>query len=378
MAQITWRTVLGESLANVARPFEMARQSFNDGFGALNRVLDQRNAGEAEMAKQTQDTNQANYADLVSTIARPEDAVALAPQLQAQRALLSPAARAATRDAVDNRTGAVMKQITDRRNFALDEQKAAETPLRTEIGMLALKDPKAAMALLEANPNMLGRDVAMKAIVDGDRDGQKWTAWVGDRAHTEKKQAHETQMMPLDIRAKEASINASDASAYAARVNADNSSQVSRAQLGAMKLEAEARKRADEAARGLSLSDQGYMNTGTGFQKFSDAMDKLKITPSARKDIMHNLDQSFRDGINIGTKEKPEYVPVPVSLAVKALQASEENWFANIIPGWSRQGDNLSSVLKSYLESPQIVEELRRSRNSDLERTIRDAAKKVP
>lgn len=152
---ITWRDVIGQSLADAARPLEYARQSIGDGFSAFQRVIDSRNAGQAEMAKQTQDTNTANYQDLVATIKRPEDAAAMAPQLADARAILSPAARIATRGAVDDRTGAVMKQITDRLQFAHAEQDEREHPIVQDYrARIANGDTAGAAALLAQNPQL--------------------------------------------------------------------------------------------------------------------------------------------------------------------------------------------------------------------------------
>lgn len=367
MPAITWHTVLGESLANVARPFELARQSFNDGFGALNRVLDSRNAGAAEMGKQTQDTNEQSYLNTVGDAQTPEDVAALQPKLAAMRSILSPAAQGRVRNADELRQTEVIKQATDRLNYAHTQQDEREHPLIQQAIALAASGDRAGFeAFAAANPGLRNYgDVISKGVA----------ALQGNEENARKAGKYESDLQTAESTREHNRIAGEAAlrQAAAAEARANNDGKYQRGMLGYQKLEYDRNKAAALAAQKLGIGDGGYMDTAAGFKSFDDEMAKLKVTPSARTDIMYNMDKHFRDGINIGTKEKPEYVPVPVSLAVKALNQSEENWLANAVPGWSRRGDDFSNVLKSYLSSPQIIEQLRSARKLDLSRTAKVA-----
>jgi len=151
---ITWRNVTGFDPALASRPLAQAQDSFNDSFGILNKLIQQREATDASNVV-TQQENQKNaYLNLLSSA---KDPAALA-QLQQSGALdqafqaLPPAMQAQVRDAREQRLSTVQDLFTKNRAFAKEEQDARDEPGVLEFQrLLAAGDAAGAKANLEAN-----------------------------------------------------------------------------------------------------------------------------------------------------------------------------------------------------------------------------------
>lgn len=67
MAQITWRTLMGPSMADAARPLELARQSINDGFNSFTNAFNQGENRNTVMENKVKEDNLLNFTNALKT-----------------------------------------------------------------------------------------------------------------------------------------------------------------------------------------------------------------------------------------------------------------------------------------------------------------------
>lgn len=183
---LTWRTIVGPSIADAAAPLREAARSINMGFDQFGNL-----------AQKSQDVQNANvlaideaakqgYLDQLQQAATPEALAANAAALEAQRAGLSVTNRAATRGAVDARTTALRQQFTAANAYNDEKQALAERPIKEQISALAAsaanaKDPAEAAALYQqarqlANDSPLrNKGAVFDEITKHQREGTKFS-----------------------------------------------------------------------------------------------------------------------------------------------------------------------------------------------------------
>jgi len=358
MAEITWRTILGEGLAQAARPLELARQSFQTGLDALGNVIQRREATDAANVKVAQDLQTADVLDRVAAARTTADVAALQPQVEQMRAGMSLAARNATRGAVDQRMAAVQDQTTKRLAFEDAERDRLERPIKEEIGMLALKDPKAALAMLEANPGIKGRDVAMKAIISGERDATKWGWEVGNQAHTVAKQAHEVSMMPLERERAQVGIQASRSQlALADQQRTQGATTFQNQQDDRVREQAAAHVSALRTH--LKESGNEYADgvfTPARYPELLKTMRENKIGDDdfERQAIVARLEKFTKMQVPVEKNGKTVLVdlPMPMDRVMQAVLGSKDQWLNGRHQGWANE---VEKSLDSYAKNPKLA-----------------------
>jgi hypothetical protein len=101
--EITWRTLIGPSLADAAAPMRDARASFNDGFGVFDKTLGKYNARLQERDDEAQEGMVLDYRTALQGARTPEEAEALKARLGAMTAGMNNKSRAAVLPLFDER-----------------------------------------------------------------------------------------------------------------------------------------------------------------------------------------------------------------------------------------------------------------------------------
>lgn len=197
---ITWRNVTGggEGQSTAARGFAQAGNTIGGAFDAFNKIIAGIEGTDAANALAREEVQKQNFLDSLQGAATPEQLAALSPALQAERALLSAPARAATRNAEEARLTSLRQQETAG-NAYLDQKLDRENaPIVDQIGVLAAKgDVTGASALIQANPQLRKQAELMKAVVGGERDLKRFgfeEAREGRSAAADARQAEQHRM----------------------------------------------------------------------------------------------------------------------------------------------------------------------------------------
>lgn len=170
---ITWRNVVGPSLADAARPLDAATRTLNGAFDQLQSVLKEREAIDAGNVLVQQENQKNAFLDMLHQYKTPEEIAAAQASgaIQQRLAELSPQARAAVRGAEEQRLGSLRDLVGKSQQYQDQQLERQYRPMYEQaLGLAAKGDAKAAMSILEANPNMPGQAALMKAIVSGERD----------------------------------------------------------------------------------------------------------------------------------------------------------------------------------------------------------------
>lgn len=127
---ITWRNVVGPSLADASRPMESATQSLNGAFDQLRNMLKEREAIDAGNVLVQQENQKNAFLDMLQRATTPEQLAALqqSQEFQAAQAALSPAARAATRGAFEQRLEATRDLVTKGQAYDINQREFNEQP----------------------------------------------------------------------------------------------------------------------------------------------------------------------------------------------------------------------------------------------------------
>ena len=164
---ITWRNVNNTvSGGGGGRDYRGAQDSFDSGFGALQKVLDRRQATNNDNFATGQQNTVADYLDKVAQAETMEDVGDLRgnSQLDALRQQLTGASRGQVRGAIDDRESGLIEQIGQRDQFG-DDQHNRE--LRPEV--------QQALAQARAGGPGSEQAVAMLAELDYRDDGEMLT-----------------------------------------------------------------------------------------------------------------------------------------------------------------------------------------------------------
>lgn len=127
---ITWRNVVGPSLADAARPLDAATRTLNGAFDQLQSVLKEREAIDAGNVLVQQENQKNAFLDMLQRATSPEQLSALqqSQEFQAAQAALSPAARAATRGAVEQRLATTRDLVTKGQTYDINQRDFKEQP----------------------------------------------------------------------------------------------------------------------------------------------------------------------------------------------------------------------------------------------------------
>lgn len=357
---ITWRNVEAPNLTDASRILSGAGNAFQAGISTLGDLLKGvQTTNDRNFEVQKANNTEAFLADLTSRYQTPEQyqAALASGEVNGTLAAAGPQIdKTAVRRFLDERLGTLTQRQTAQNAYQDQTTDRLMRPLLEQAKALAAKGDTAGLdTFMGANPG-LARYVGdlTKAGVDGDRAKQEFgfKSSANTRADTKQEDDLLTSAAQRILMGKQGDAALANAGASKAAAS------LAALQARLAKEAADREGKAKDAAVSQGLYDGGALNTTAGTKALLEAMDKEKFTGAARRDVLFNLDKYFRDGITINTPDGKQRVPVPVSLAIRAVAASEENWAANAVPGWSRRGDDFTNILKSYLESPDIQREL--------------------
>ena len=195
---ITWRTVMGASLADASRPLEAAQRSINSGISGLASLVSDQQQVAQNAVDRTNEANVQAFLDRIQGAQSVDDVNALkqSGELDALRAALTPKDLARVRGAEDLRTKSLMDQLTSKRNFESAEAAAKAAPIRDQAMSLFLSNNPVKMAqakqIIEANPQIQWADT-LKTMNELQAQAQ-------DRQHR-------AQLQPLQLEAQKLTID---------------------------------------------------------------------------------------------------------------------------------------------------------------------------
>jgi hypothetical protein len=292
---ITWQNIAAPSYSDAMTGLARAQQSLNSGFDSFNNVIKQQtDAGNANWDQVKKNNTDAFMNQLLSTTTA-DQFTALRDSGQLQQMLTANGAQidqAAARAAMDTRLGTLQQRDLTGMQYQKAVEENAQDPIVRQIQMLSLKDPKAAQALLDQNPNLRrgfevaqGIDTRTETVKQRGREDTKFE-WEGKKfGFLEAEERQKEVMRPLDIQAKKAQINASGLSAKEAglRIQKLEREEADSAQVRALDI-ASAEAQQAHTQRVTSLGkDMGVIAKGMGLPVTSaglpdfDKMDDKQI-----------------------------------------------------------------------------------------------------
>lgn len=339
MAAITWRNVNGPSVADAARPLELARQGFNDTFRNLGDLLTQRQAAVSQAEELARNTARENYLDLVQGASTPEQLAALQQSGQLQQAYqaLDPRVRAQVRGADDKRLGALRTDVMEGNKFADQTEDRTTRDARAAATAAILRGDPTAMDQINTLParfqgdllkaqdargeELLGRNRAGirfdREGVKFDREGRKLDADLAEAA--DKLKTNAAQRGLYAAQAENARFNSAAAKASAAATTA------------AAKADETERNRA--AVRTALVGENSLYKDFTTPEKNIDALTKTIADRKLNSDQDDNLREAVSKKLYHTFKAadgSTMRIPVPLPILETALQTSSQGngtWF---------------------------------------------------
>jgi hypothetical protein len=357
---ITWRTVNGPSLAEAARPMEMAGVSINSGFDKLQNILQQREQMEIANANAKRNSNTQTFLDQLYAQYKTPEALAAAQaagdvdRLQANfNGLID---KAAVRGAADSRLATLRDQTLKGQEFGDKQQQLKDRPIVNGILTRLYKgDGEGATKELDANPHLINQPDVQKQVADymhvlkqrGREDTRfKWDEQT--QTYVMGQREEEIRLRPLKEQGIRAGILASQTGA------ASSAYQLKR--LKESDADALAAQDLAEQLRG-NIFDKGEL-TPKAFTGLNDLMIKQGIggtgddAVSKRANLLQSLEKAMREGVEInfidakGKKVSEKVNNLPLSVVEQALTSSKDNWYNIANTGWAGAfEENLKNAL---------------------------------
>lgn len=355
MGIITWQNINGPSLAEATRPMEVAQRSFENVFGGLGEVIKKREVTDAANWDQTKINNTNALLNASQEARTPEEFAAREAQLRQQ--LLGYGAQVdpvAVRAALDGRMATLQQRAVagiDYQNKVTDNR---EAPIRDSIAALTSQGKFAeAKALLEQHTL---RNEA--ALYDANRLGERRVVTEGQADQKfdfdVAQEADRAKMAPLERASRQASTNASNASAGAANqqvLESQSRIEISKAQEDArLASNLAALKQASSQAELKGTIYEGGVYTGKNAMEISTLIDSTtgnRLDEADKRAMKTWIAKIDAEG---GIKTDQGTFPIPLDFLKSAiLGAKDEGW------GWSTGGVNyLERTFKEAMGHVQL------------------------
>lgn len=325
---ITWQNIRGPDNDGIARGMIAANQLLNSGFDNFNKVINDRAAAQELAIKEASTLQRQNYLDAVQGAADPEALAQLqaSGRLNAFTAAMNAADRDAVRGAIDARTAAIRKNITDTRAFNEAEAEYAAKPMVEQAEMLyAQRNAEGLKAYLEANeiPNehrlwgkldALGQETLQRqdAATKRTNDAIKMTWDTRD-------QEHKAKLQPLQLQQTQEQIAASQENRAASKATRETALQEQ-----AYRREDTLMKRvADLAAQGNASTEGTLGSSGTT----KEVLETLgKVLPKERVGEVSAF-------IGKAITENPELAKLPREQALQIITKHAQDLQSGFL-GW--------------------------------------------
>lgn len=351
MAQpITWHNVNGPSMGNPAQFMQLAQTGVDGAFDKLGAVL-----------KQREDTNKANWdqgavnnAEALKSalygVTTPEQMAAAQKSGQFNEMLTGFGAQvkdpAALRALMDGRLGVLQGQATANTTFndnALDRQ---QQPERDALQIRALKGDPAAIAAIETSTLRNRAPLIKDALLGTEQIASN------NRAATKAEDDLKNSLSTRTYRGLQG--NAVTVNAETDRLEAQNRNKaldVARERLGVEAVSNQFKN----ISRDTVMAD-GDLTESSGQAKFSKLFsDKtLEVSPGQRTDILTELNKVAPGGYWNYTDKQGKMVgqrPVPASVAMRALEGSNNEWS----DGNLYRSNSFRRNLKELMENEDIT-----------------------
>ena len=252
-APITWRSIMGQSLADASRPLEAATRTFNAGFENLRDVLRGAQATQDTNAKQVVTNNTNDALNQIYGFQSAEDfnkaqTSGLFQQLMGQGAQID---QTAVRNALDGRLAILQQRDKQGWEYSNAAQDQREAPIKDQILAAANSgDMLTANILRTGNPNLRNQAVLEKALHDAQRqivtEGQADTRFKWNQAEEDQK----ARLRPLEVKKTEAEL-----------AGAGLRNQLTRLQIDTAQLDANDKKDARKLEEALAVAAQEHTAT---------------------------------------------------------------------------------------------------------------------
>lgn len=355
---ITWRNVVGPSLADAARPFELARQGLNESFNQLGQLITQRQEQQQTAAKE-------GFLDMLYKAATPEELEAMqrSGQLNEAIAALDPRVRAQVRGQADARLAALRDAAT--KGFAyqdtVEDRNTRDARAAAEAAILR-GDPgvNAAISALPARfqaPLLTAQDARGEVLLNRDRSATRFTR---------EGEKHKSDMEYAADRLKTAAAQRGMYAAQAGQAGA--STALARLQIEQARNAAQSEERERERAmvRTGLVGDNSLYKGFTTPEKNVEAVTKIfdaRFPTDKEGDRNDNLRQALSDNLYhtyTGSNGKTIRIPVPLSILETAAQTASVgnglfgfDWDATVSKNFSQKIKDLmkqheTDVLNDY------------------------------
>lgn len=357
---ITWRTIIGPSVADAARPMDSAGRYINTAFENLQNVLQGREQAQLANVQAQKAANTAGFLDMLSKYRTPEELAAAQAsgaidQARAQYGNMID--RTVARDAFDQRLSTTRDQTTKGQEYADKQQQLKDRPIVNEILTTLYKgNGKGATELLDKNPHLLNHADVQKQVADYmntlDVRGREATRFTWDEANQKWKvnqQEYEQKMRPLHEQKLRQEIAQGGLNLEAGRFALDQSKRTAADAITAQNLK--------ESLRGNAYSEG--IATDQNMEDFRTLMkanniggpDTAKDAVDKRAYIVQAIDKAMKDGVPVeyidknGNKQSTVINDIPVSAIKAAILGSNDNWYS-WNGGWA---SNFEKNLKNAL-----------------------------
>ena len=358
---ITWQNVNAPSQSDALRGMALAQQGITGGFDKLGEALKSYETGQQATWKKQDD---AATQDVLGRIYSAQDLGAFNALSQSGALDQATAAngaridRAAVNALRDGRTATLQQRGTADMAYNDAMTNATQAPIVREIQALMIKDPKAAQARLDANPDLLKVFELAQGI---DRQSNELT--VRKRADAEEtrrvtEEAQRALLRPIEVDSKKLGLVATQA-----QINASNATVAAAADARALtkKQLAAAEKSAQAAANTQFLKESGNIYsdgilTPDSSEELSALMIKNGIggtgsdAPLKRQKIidrLRTLPGVEVEYINENNKLDKKTIPMPMGLVKQAILGASDKFFS-----WNEgYADTVEDSLKASMKN---------------------------
>lgn len=260
---ITWRNVVGPSLADASRPLQAAGNSFDAGFDVLGKALASRQQANQVQVNLAREGAKQSFLDLVQSAKTPEELAALQASgaLDQRLATLDVRDRAAVRGADETRLSAVRNLVTQGQQFGDTQLDRQQAPIRDQIASrIASGDFAGAKTALDQQD--LRNEAALYAsLTEGERSAFDFKAKQNEEAQKEK-------LRPLDVEGRKLGNAAAGVNLSTAKLALTSAKQA-----------AEDAKADRDFNRQLAGASQEYITQQTGLRQSYGTLAKTLNIP---------------------------------------------------------------------------------------------------
>lgn len=347
---ITWRTVMGQSLAEAGRPMEAAQRSISSALTGLGSLVSEQQQLNQNAVDAGREANVQAFLERLQGAQSVDDVAALksSGELDTLRSALTPKDLVRVRGAEDARATALMQQAAAQRTFASQEAAAKAAPIKDQVLTLFQSGDPAnrakAQELIAANPQFQWADT-IKTMADFDAQKQQ--------------RDFAAQMNPLRLQEAQSNIAAAAANREASVEQRNAAKLAQEAAMAAAKLEQERqylKETGNEYADGLLTPDRApellefMTKNGIGDDVGErQAVIKRFLEMNGKVEIDRIKEVVGKDG-KVKYEKVKDSVPISFARAREAIAGSKDQMVNLWNQGYANTAEsNLKASLKATM-----------------------------